>query len=95
MVSTMYAWLPSYLNRYYGLAPDQAGLKTGLVILVGGVAAIVWSVVADRLSARFPRARLHVPGDCGRADDRVHVRCLRDVVAGVRTIRADHHGAPR
>jgi len=61
MVSTMYAWLPSYLNRYYGLAPDQAGLKTGLVILVGGVAAIVWSVVADRLSARFPRARLHVP----------------------------------
>jgi hypothetical protein len=29
MVSTTWAWLPSYFNRYYGLAPDQAGLKTG------------------------------------------------------------------
>jgi predicted MFS family arabinose efflux permease len=61
MVSTTYAWLPSFFNRYYGLAPDQAGVKTGLVVLVGGVAAVLWSMVADRLSGRFPRARLHVP----------------------------------
>ena len=40
VVSTMYAWLPSYFNRYYGLAPDQAGLKTGIVVLVGGVGAL-------------------------------------------------------
>src|SRR5215471_5887062 len=26
-LSMTYAWLPSYLNRYYGLAPDQAGIK--------------------------------------------------------------------
>jgi len=61
MVSTTYAWMPSYFNRYYQLAPDQAGIKTGLVVLMGGIGAIVWSIVADRLSARFPRARLHVP----------------------------------
>jgi predicted MFS family arabinose efflux permease len=61
MVSTTWAWMPSYFNRYYGLAPDVAGLKTGIVVLVGGVGAVVWSIVADRLSARFPRARLHVP----------------------------------
>jgi len=61
MVSTTYAWMPSYFNRYYHLAPDQAGIKTGLVVLMGGVGAIVWSVVADRLSTRFPRARLQVP----------------------------------
>ena len=61
VVSTMYAWLPSYLNRFYGLAPDQAGLKTGIVVLVGGLGALLWSVVADRLSARFPTARLIVP----------------------------------
>jgi len=61
MVSTTWAWLPSYLNRYHGLAPDQAGLKTGIVVLMGGVGAIVWSIVADRLSARRPLARLHVP----------------------------------
>jgi len=61
VVSTTWAWLPSYFNRFYGLAPDRAGLKTGIVILVGGVGALLWSVVADRLSARFPRARLTVP----------------------------------
>jgi MFS family permease len=65
MVSTTYAWLPSYFNRYYGLTPDKAGVKTGLAVLVGGIGAIVWSVVADRLSARFPRARLYVPAMAG------------------------------
>ena len=61
MVSTTYAWMPSYLNRFYGLAPDRAGLATGLVVLTSGVGAVLWSVVADGLSGRFPRARLHVP----------------------------------
>ena len=61
MVSTIWAWLPSYFNRFHGLAPDQAGLKTGLVVLIGGLGALVWSIVADRLSTRFPRARLFVP----------------------------------
>ena len=56
VVSTTYAWLPSYLNRYYGLAPDQAGLKTGIVVLVGGVGALVWSAVADRLTLTDSRA---------------------------------------
>ena len=61
VASTTWAWLPSYFNRYYGLAPDQAGLKAGLVVLVGGIGAVVWSVVADRLSVRMPSARLFVP----------------------------------
>jgi MFS family permease len=61
MVSTTYAWLPSYFNRFYGLAPDQAGLKTGLVVLLSGVGAVLWSIVADRMSSRFARARLYVP----------------------------------
>jgi predicted MFS family arabinose efflux permease len=59
--STIYAWLPSYLNRSYGLAPDQAGLKAGLVVLAGGIGAVIWSLVADRLAVRTPRARLLVP----------------------------------
>jgi len=60
VVSTTWAWLPSYLNRYYGLAADQAGLRTGIVVLVGGLGALVWSTLADRLSARIPSARLLV-----------------------------------
>src|SRR4029077_16660067 len=50
-----------YLNRYYGLATDQAGLKTGIVVLVGAVGALIWSRVADALSVRIPNARLIVP----------------------------------
>jgi hypothetical protein len=53
LVSTSYAWLPSYFNRFYALSPDQAGTRTGVVVLIGGVAAIVWSVVADRMTLRF------------------------------------------
>ncbi len=61
VVSTTWAWLPSYFNRFYGIAPDQAGLKTALVVLVGGLGALMWSVVSDRLTPRLPRARLLVP----------------------------------
>ena len=61
VISTTYSWLPSYFNRYYGLAPDHAGVKTALVVLVGGLGALLWSVVADRLTSRLPRARLLVP----------------------------------
>lgn len=60
-VSTIYAWLPSYLTRSYGVAPDVAGLRAGVVVLAGAVGAVVWSTVADRLSIRRPSARLHVP----------------------------------
>ena len=61
VVSTTWAWLPSYFNRYHGLAPDQAGVKTALVVLLGGLGTLLWSVVADRLTSRLPRARLLVP----------------------------------
>jgi predicted MFS family arabinose efflux permease len=59
--STIYAWLPSYLNRSYGLPPDQAGFKAGVVVLAGGLGAVIWSAVADRISVRNRRARLYVP----------------------------------
>jgi MFS transporter, Spinster family, sphingosine-1-phosphate transporter len=61
VLSMTWAWLPTFFNRYYGLAPDQAGLRTGVVVLVGGLGALLWSVVADRLSSRMPKARLLVP----------------------------------
>jgi predicted MFS family arabinose efflux permease len=61
VVSTMYAWLPSFFNRYYGLAPDRAGVKTAIVVMLGGVGALACSMIADRLSRRMPTARLMVP----------------------------------
>jgi MFS family permease len=55
------AWIPSYMSRYYGLAPDQAALQAGLVVLVAGIGMIAcgWSV--DRLGKRDLRNKLRVP----------------------------------
>jgi MFS family permease len=61
IVSTTYAWLPSYFNRYYNLPMDQAGLKTGVVVLLGAVGMVIWGAIADRLTSRIPNARLYVP----------------------------------
>lgn len=60
-LSMTYAWLPTYFHRYYGIAPDYAGLKAALVVLVGGAGAVIWGVLADRLTPRFACARLYVP----------------------------------
>ena len=61
VVAATYAWLPSFLNRYYGLAPGAAGVKTGLIVLLGGLGAVAWGMLADRLSGRLACARLYVP----------------------------------
>jgi predicted MFS family arabinose efflux permease len=61
VVSTLWAWLPSFFNRFYGLTPTQAGAKTALVVLVGGAGMMIASALADRLSKRYASARLLVP----------------------------------
>jgi MFS family permease len=61
VVSTLWAWLPSYFNRYYGLAPDRAGAQTAVVVLLGGIGALACSIASDRWSSRMPNARLLVP----------------------------------
>jgi MFS transporter, Spinster family, sphingosine-1-phosphate transporter len=61
MVSTAYAWLPSYFNRFYGFAPDRAALQTALIVLVSGVGAVICGIAADRLASMTQRARLYVP----------------------------------
>ncbi|NJD31463.1 MAG: MFS transporter [Gammaproteobacteria bacterium] len=55
------AWIPSYMSRYYGLAPDQAALRAGLIILVAGVGMIVCGWIVDRLGLRDIRNKLRVP----------------------------------
>ena len=61
VVSTIWAWAPSYFNRFHGLAPDAAGIRAGLIVLLGAVGAVGWSLLADRLARRDARARLYVP----------------------------------
>jgi MFS family permease len=55
------AWLPSYLNRYYGMATAEAGLRTASLILISGVGMIVCGHLVDRLGRRAWRNRMRVP----------------------------------
>ncbi len=58
VVSTIWSWLPSYLNRYHGTAPEHAAMQAALVVLCGALGAFVWGVVADVVAARRQRNRL-------------------------------------
>lgn len=51
-VSALWAWLPSFLNRSYGIAPDKAGVQAALVVLAGAVGSLVLGVVVDRAGIR-------------------------------------------
>ena len=59
VVSAIWAWLPSYLNRFHGVAPDQAGIKAALVVLCGALGSVVWGAVIDRVGTKRPRGRLY------------------------------------
>ena len=61
VVSTIYTWLPSQLNRAYGLPVDRAAAATALVILAGFAGMIGFAHLADRAAVRHPQARLLVP----------------------------------
>jgi MFS family permease len=50
IAGSLFAWLPSYLGRAYGLAPDKAAGIAAIAILFMGVGMIVCGAVTDRLS---------------------------------------------
>ena len=58
VVSSVWAWLPSFLNRVHGVAPDQAGVRAALIVLAGAVGGIVWGFVVDRAGRSRPRNKL-------------------------------------
>jgi predicted MFS family arabinose efflux permease len=58
VVSALWSWLPSFLNRVHGVAPGQAGVKAALVVLCGAIGAVVWGAVIDRAGARQARRKL-------------------------------------
>ena len=58
VVSAIWSWLPSFLNRFHGLAPEQAAARAALVVLVGAVGSVVWGTVTDRIGTRRPMYKL-------------------------------------
>jgi MFS transporter, Spinster family, sphingosine-1-phosphate transporter len=60
VVSALWSWLPSFLNRVHGVAPAQAGVKAALVVLAGAAGAVIWGALVDRAGVRQPRRKFAV-----------------------------------
>ncbi len=58
-VSALWAWLPSYLNRVYGLSTEQAAIKSAVIVLCGAFGSMFWGFVVDHAGAKRPRNKLH------------------------------------
>ena len=60
VVSAVWSWLPSFLVRYHGMAPDRAAVRAALVVLVGALGSLVWGRIVDRAGGNQPRRRLYL-----------------------------------
>jgi len=56
----VWSWLPSYLNRVHGLAPEAAGIKAALVVLCGAVGSVLWGSLVDRAGRSRPGGKLQM-----------------------------------
>jgi predicted MFS family arabinose efflux permease len=54
IAGSLFAWLPSYLNRTHGMAPKQAAAVAALLILVMGVGMIACGMFTDRITRTRP-----------------------------------------
>lgn len=53
----MIVWMPSYLNRYHGMAPARAAVVAAGLILLSGVGMVLWGMFSDRLSRGAPERK--------------------------------------
>ncbi|MFB9303917.1 MFS transporter, partial [Kibdelosporangium philippinense] len=54
VAAVLQAWMPSFLNRYYGMTPDRAGAVGAIFVLLIGAGMIVCGIVTDQLSHKQP-----------------------------------------
>ena len=50
--AAMWAWMPSFLNRYYGMPVSKAAMSAAVFVLITGLGMVVCGNLADRLSKR-------------------------------------------
>lgn len=58
VVSAVWSWMPSYLNRFHGMTPHEASAQAAVVILVSAVGNVFWGYVVDRMGLRRSRNKL-------------------------------------
>ncbi len=56
--ATVLNWLPSYFNRFHAMAPDKAGLRTGIVLLIASLGIVAFGYIGDKVTKGLPRRRL-------------------------------------
>ena len=67
---TVIVWMPSYLNRYYGMSTDKAGITAAIIVLFSAVGTILCGMLCDRLGKDRPDRKvllaiIYCLGGCG------------------------------
>lgn len=52
--AALMAWMPSFLNRYYAMATDRAGMVAAIFVLLSGTGMVVCGMLSDRLCRHDP-----------------------------------------
>ena len=55
---SLMAWMPSFLNRYYNMTTDRAGVFSAALVLCGGAGMIVCGVISDKFGQGSPVRKL-------------------------------------
>ncbi|MGE8391873.1 MFS transporter [Pseudomonas sp. BIGb0427] len=55
---TVIVWMPSYLNRYYAMGTDQAGVVAAIIVLCSGIGMILCAMLCDRLGRQRPDRKI-------------------------------------
>lgn len=51
---TVIVWMPSYLNRFYGMTTDKAGGVAAIIVLCSGAGMILCGMLSDRMCRNRP-----------------------------------------
>ncbi|KAA5828408.1 MFS transporter [Saccharopolyspora hirsuta] len=57
VAAVLLAWTPSYLNRYHGMNPDEAGIVSAVLVLLIGAGMISCGAITDRVSRLRPERK--------------------------------------
>jgi predicted MFS family arabinose efflux permease len=54
VAAVLLSWMPSFFNRYYGMAPDKAGGMAAIFAFLIATGMISCGVITDRVSRHYP-----------------------------------------
>ena len=65
IISALVGWMPSYLNRYYKMPLDKAGVLAAVFLISASLGMVLCGIVSDRLGRHIPvRKVILVIGFC-------------------------------